>query len=368
MNSEKSLSAGKKVIFSAFATLLFFLFLELFLRISGLGSGVYLQVVPEGGPSDPSFYQPAENRLYKLLPDSQGQYKNRLGESNPYRINNLGFRGPDISGEKPENVYRIICLGDSCTFGEGLGGDTVPYPRILENILNESARGVRFEVVNAGVPGYNTIDGFYWIRDELMTLSPDLVTILFGWNDHWLTDRPPYEEAAKNSRVVRLHDILHKLNIYRLLSRMIYRLRWKSHQERLMIEFENSRFEVLPHEYQTNLSGMRSMVKSGGADVILMTSPSGIMPGHEPAYLLKLGVINNLETLPALHETYNNVVRKTARENGVLLVDPAKAFKGREDEFFDDRLVDPIHPNYAGHQFIARMLAEAVLKNSFSRF
>ncbi|MBL7197998.1 MAG: hypothetical protein ISS47_07850, partial [Candidatus Omnitrophica bacterium] len=49
-------------------------------------------------------------------------------------INSLGFRGKEFKKEKGNGVFRIIALGDSCTFGVGVKGTT--YPEILEEQLN----------------------------------------------------------------------------------------------------------------------------------------------------------------------------------------------------------------------------------------
>ena len=39
------------------------------------------------------------------------------------RINNLGFRGRDLSERKPPGTFRILCLGDSYTFGDHVDDD-----------------------------------------------------------------------------------------------------------------------------------------------------------------------------------------------------------------------------------------------------
>jgi hypothetical protein len=73
--------------------------------------------------------------------------------------NRLGRRGPDI-GQKPEGVRRWAVLGDSYAFGWGVE-DGEAYPAQLEALLNQradgdTAGGVRYEVVNAALPGYGT--------------------------------------------------------------------------------------------------------------------------------------------------------------------------------------------------------------------
>jgi lysophospholipase L1-like esterase len=101
--------------------------------------------------------------------------------------NNLGLRGPDAAERKPRRTYRVLCLGDSTTFGWGVT-DEQSYPRVAETTLaaRDGLFGRRGEFLNAGVPGY-TLQRIerYLVRD-LLALEPDLVTVC-SWGE---LDRP----------------------------------------------------------------------------------------------------------------------------------------------------------------------------------
>lgn len=101
-------------------------------------------------------------------------------------INALGFRGSMPIVPKPAGTIRILCLGDSGTFGWAMNDDET-YPAFLETELNrwaqERGRMVRFDVVNAGVNGYTTfqsVEQYKILEDQL---DPDIVTIAAGRND-----------------------------------------------------------------------------------------------------------------------------------------------------------------------------------------
>lgn len=49
-------------------------------------------------------------------------------------LNSEGFRDVEIRKQKPSSVFRIICLGDSWTFGWNVGS-TQSYPRQLQDLL-----------------------------------------------------------------------------------------------------------------------------------------------------------------------------------------------------------------------------------------
>lgn len=100
----------------------------------------------------------------------------------PYLIetNALGFRGSDISQEKPDGTTRIIALGDSITDGF-LVDNPDTYPARLEKRLQ--IEGYRVEVVNAARGG-SSIGREYWIlRHYCERLSPDVVVLTFVAND-----------------------------------------------------------------------------------------------------------------------------------------------------------------------------------------
>jgi lysophospholipase L1-like esterase len=71
-------------------------------------------------------------------------------------INQMGLREahtPLRNSSSP--VRRVVVLGDSFTFGQGVD-DTTLFTTQLERRLNERQTEIRYEVVNAGVPGYGT--------------------------------------------------------------------------------------------------------------------------------------------------------------------------------------------------------------------
>lgn len=98
------------------------------------------------------------------------------------RINALGFRGPEV-GPKPAGTYRVAVVGDSATFGSMVDEDERTLPGRLAVLLNAAGRGARFEVINAGVPGYNVRQIYYTLLYKVLPLKPDLVVYNLFPND-----------------------------------------------------------------------------------------------------------------------------------------------------------------------------------------
>ncbi len=123
------------------------------------------------------FIQPSKNktRLFEATPNSRG-----YGWGTQISINRYGFRGRDYSLEKPKDVYRIVVLGDSITFGNNLPADQ-NYPAVLEKNFLKSNRPV--EVLNLGLGGYDTLQEVATLEDIGLQFSPDLVILGYCIND-----------------------------------------------------------------------------------------------------------------------------------------------------------------------------------------
>lgn len=101
-----------------------------------------------------------------------------------YRTNSAGFRDRERTIDKRPGVYRIACLGDSFTFGQGVKvADR--FTDILERRLNERLREPRqAEALNFGVCGYAT-----WQQRKLYDAvahryQPDVVLVSMVNNDN----------------------------------------------------------------------------------------------------------------------------------------------------------------------------------------
>jgi len=111
------------------------------------------------------------------------------------RINSLGFRGEEVERQKPMATIRIVCLGASTTFSTEVSSNDMTWPAILERKLRLRHPGVRFEVINAAVPGYVSSDNLKNLKHRVLPLEPDLV-IYYEANN----------EIVKDTRELALAD------------------------------------------------------------------------------------------------------------------------------------------------------------------
>jgi lysophospholipase L1-like esterase len=102
----------------------------------------------------------------------------------PVAFNHFGLRDRERSMKRTPGAIRILALGDSVTFGLGVATEEA-FPRVTENLLNAARPDglASVEVLNFGVPGYNTLHELAQLRALGLAFEPDLVVVGFLYND-----------------------------------------------------------------------------------------------------------------------------------------------------------------------------------------
>lgn len=100
----------------------------------------------------------------------------------PLKINSKGLRDHEYDYAKPEGVRRVFVLGDSFTWGYGVGNDQI-YTEVLERgLAGQPPVGSvadKWEVLNAGVSGWGTDQEFLFLINEGFKYEPDIVVLAF---------------------------------------------------------------------------------------------------------------------------------------------------------------------------------------------
>jgi lysophospholipase L1-like esterase len=104
------------------------------------------------------------------------------------RINSWGFRGGEVADRPAKGVVRVAVVGDSETFGAALPEEST-LPGSLAAALAEARGPGRYEVLNLGVPGYNTLQELRVVEARLPRLHPRVVVLYYVLNDAELTPR-----------------------------------------------------------------------------------------------------------------------------------------------------------------------------------
>ncbi len=125
----------------------------------------------------------------KPLRFSPHQYLNYVGTPNytsPDGLNmhnSLGLRGPEIATPKPFGRTRIALLGGSTTYEDFVKDWRRDFARRLEEELGKRLPDRDIEVINAGLPGWDSWEDLINLEFRLLDLDLDLIVVYEGTND-----------------------------------------------------------------------------------------------------------------------------------------------------------------------------------------
>ncbi len=145
----------------------------------------------------------------------------------PVHINSLELRDPrEYKLAKKPDVFRILFLGDSVTFGHGSVYEHT-YPYLVEQRLKAWRPDINWQVWNAAVPGYNTSQELAQLLEVGDRFRPDLVVVGFFDND--LADNRPLASPGRLRRMATSLLSVARRHVYSLeLYKKIYlTVAWK---------------------------------------------------------------------------------------------------------------------------------------------
>lgn len=338
---RRRLSRLKKLGFAAFATATFIVVLELALRVIGFHFLPRAPQVKINGELVAPMFRPAERYRWEGIPG--------VGP-----FNQDGFIGPRLSKERTPGTMRVACLGDSCT----QIGDP-PYSAIVRERLNEQL-SVPVEVLNAGIIGYSTEQGLARLERDVLPYRPDLVTLYFGWNDHWFMNRVTDEAIERaESRSWRWVD---SVGWSRVVQLGLYGAHYWHEHKLWKISKQPYVARVSLDRYQSNLKRMIELIRRSSGRPVLVTAATDMTestPATDFTCLLDMGH-TGYDTPRALHDAYVEATRAVARETRTPLIDAAQLIDGRSELF----MTDHIHFNAEGTAAFAEIMADALVRIS----
>jgi len=108
--------------------------------------------------------------------------QSQIAKQEGLTVNSLGFRGGEISAQKPNGTYRIVVLGGSTVLNR-----EVPFEenavRVLEKMLRSHYPNKKIEVINAGKDFYTSEHSLIQYMFKISDLNPDLIIMWHGAND-----------------------------------------------------------------------------------------------------------------------------------------------------------------------------------------
>ncbi len=106
-------------------------------------------------------------------------------------LSSLGLRGPEYSATPEPGSFRLLGVGDSVTFGQGVSVQET-FLAVAEEQLS---RSYSVELINAGVPSWDLRQQLRWIEHRGLALEPSLLLVFFYINDLVPISYPDPEHA-----------------------------------------------------------------------------------------------------------------------------------------------------------------------------
>lgn len=273
----------------------------------------------------------AELSLWLLDPGSRGQREVRQNTSQFFtdketglrlatpnwrgkriRVNNLGFRGPDITAQKPEGTFRIAFLGSSTT-RDGRSPEGLNWPHLVVEHFRAAVSGCDLDFVNAGLPGYTFSTMAELYQRYVVPTDPDIIIVKVGGVIRYvyaLAEQQGFkinraDLGAPTGQFSFLEDELrHQVNVIR------YQLGAEERSEKLQVDAH-----MIAKELTKDLQALLEVVDDGERLVGVVASTGKLsenMSAREQAQaspkLIERAPFLNLPDLIAVQQSYNQMI------------------------------------------------------------
>jgi lysophospholipase L1-like esterase len=266
-------------------------------------------------------------------------------------VNSYGFKGREVTRPKIPGTFRIVFLGNSCTY-QG-------FPHMIELILRMDRPQV--ECLNFAIPGYTSYQGKVIVQTFIDEIDPDLVVASYGWNDRWLAYGQVDEKKQVTLSSGRAAEVLRGVyGRWRLLQYLRKNLSPKSSRSEPL---DVSRVPI--GQFRINLRTIGAECSKRGIPVVFATEPTSHFVLGVPDYVTESNFAKSKEASLELVREYNDAIRQiTQEEESWHLVDLDSLISQRRDvrEIFTG---DGLHFSQSGLALVAaieaRFIADHIL-------
>ncbi len=300
--------------------------------------------------------------------------------------NHLGFRG-EMPPKNFAGYLTIVAIGGSTTACEYVS-DGKTWCDILAEKLKRKFRHVWLN--NGGIDGLSTYGHLIFMEDFIIKMRPKVVLFLVGANEIELRDYSRWDlqdfkkpvigfMASFMEKLINASEVVdYTINFYRY-----YKAKRIGVANPILdfsqlkpidipVEKVNSILRSNSEKYlqplAKRLTRLIAISRENSIEPVFITQPMVFGKGIDPVTGIDLGRVgvNNLngKTLWRRLELYNEVVRNTASQHGVLLIDLAREMP-KTSEFF----YDTYHFTNAGCAAVAEIVnkhLEPFLEKNFS--
>ena len=283
-------------------------------------------------------------------------------ESKSFRINSSGFRGEEINTDKPRGTIRIVCIGDSGTFGVWFGNRSRrnwdSYPEELGATLKEHGYE-NVEVINAGVVGYTSSHTLRQLMTKVLALEPDIIVARTGFNDI----------ADMGNKFFRAYYVKEPPGfiigglMYRWPESRLVRLAAWLDRKLVSMSAPGDKNVVSREEFGANLERIIEAANERGINLLFLDYPlrdSETGLHSQEIYLTKYYGVDTLAEFHRKHGEYQGILADIAGNHELLVVDTSGAMEKLSGTAHSE--YDFVHPNALGARVVAQEVFAALLE------
>lgn len=291
-------------------------------------------------------YEPHPLVYWRLKPNQDCYTKI---DHKPVHVNSHGTRGREFAVAKPPDTIRIISLGDSRTFGWGLG-EPETYSGLLEKLLQEQIGTARkIEVINCGINAWSYAQMNVFFREFALAWQPDMVVLADAnlWTQFSEQSDPVF--VKKFLSRVRLKNFLRRFALYHFVVEVTLKELYEK-QRTKFIPVDPAQDTLFKEQqktdpyalFRTAIESICTTARSHGVQPVLLYLPwqDALLTSSGPS----LGVLR--------------MKQEVSERLKVPLVDLTEDLRPQARDLFLD--ADIVHFNAAGNQIIGRRLFETI--------
>lgn len=274
-----------------------------------------------------------------------------------YGLESHGLRGPEWKPTFGPEEFRVLAVGDSCTFGKGVDEPDC-WPRQLERLLQGALpAGRRALVANAGVNGYSAQQYLAVIRGRAELVRPNWIVVGYNLNDFpnqtKAIDESVHQGKGNLRSAIRwdIRNYLSRFALFRWLRATYYVM----HRDRDFADAERMSGELLvkgkmdPERVAKELArldGMAAEARTQGAQLCIF-----LFPYESQVYLEKYD------------SSAIDLLRGWCEERGIVFVTMLDEFRARARSTDPPKELflrgDRYHPRPEGYGIVAARVLDA---------
>lgn len=271
----------------------------------------------------------------------QSHFEGTVQGPTSLKTNSFGARDREFERSKPPGTLRIVVMGDSYAFGQGVAMEEA-FPKVIERALAARLPGTRVEVINFGVQGYSLGQAVSRFIADAAAFSPDIALLapiaddLDPTRSQTFVDRHGYLTKAVGGEG-QWKTLLRRVHTAYLLKGIIYAAMHRAQGQPADVAGSEALPEPRAQVLETEVARFVAAARAAGA------APMFALVDFE----------RNATTDAIVH-------RVRLRFPDLPVIDCAPQFAGRNPSTF--AVPRDGHPNVEAHGVIARTILERLLE------